>query len=510
MGLLPKYIKTIFSNNTDPAINESNKNKVENQLEYLTDQGNGNFTETQENKGNIATLESRLSNAIGKDSLSEVQDARVSDEYGAFPTLKDRCDNTDSKLANPDRSDANRFVGSTKPGDVFNDDVSNYTILNATGSNDTTNVKIGSQAIRATFGASATNPVIRREGVNLDFTKLLNGETSPDSDFVKVALYVSNVSALSGTNVSLALSQGATYDGANVIFLNIPVAGLSNGWNYPDLKKSINTTIGSGSFSGIQSWQIQLANNAGFSGEYITAQLFYNVKADPIDPNIPNALQENDKRIALMEAGELYVGPEFGVNKIKFIDGVNPSLSFVNQYSSFTAIAKVQSRGGNDAGRLVWNKVGTDIKAEVNNSVVNLLGIDEGTRSAPMSISNEDFVTFKLHVDSGDVTLFAYKNNEPIPVIIKGTTTPSIGNIKIADFNIINPYDIDFVSTTELNHAATASFADEAGSLNAVYKNGAFAVDELPWGTYGLDTSNGDVYFKISGNQMIQVNGVIV
>lgn len=69
MGILSKYIKTIWSNNTDPAINETNKNKVENQLEILTDQVNDNYEQGQTNKNNVSTLNSKVSNIINTSNV---------------------------------------------------------------------------------------------------------------------------------------------------------------------------------------------------------------------------------------------------------------------------------------------------------------------------------------------------------------------------------------------------------------------------------------------------------
>lgn len=341
--------------------------------------------------------------------VSDADRINVLDTDGNFTATKVEgvLDEIDKKIRNAQSITPNDVVGNTTPGDIFNDGIANYSVINATGTDDATNVKIGDKAIRATFGASATSPLIRREGVNLDFTKLKNGENSPDSDFVEMALYVSNVSALNG-DVALALSQGATYDDTNVIFLVRSASSLVNGWNYIDFKKSINTTVGAGSFSGIQSWQIQLSNNAGFAGEYITAQLFYNVKADPDDPNKPNVFQENGVRIGELNSGEYYAGLEFGVNKIKELSTSTTdvdSVLLIPEYENFEIFTqRIQDATTSNLYGAVWyqdanNNITVSIQAEK-------LLIEKTEAGSTTSIFTDEFP-----INPGDKVEYEFKKD---------------------------------------------------------------------------------------------------
>lgn len=546
MSILSKYIKTIWSNNTDPAINETNKNKVENQLETLTDQVNDNYDQGQENKNSISSLLSRLLNAIGKDSLSEVQDARNSAAKGInYTVLDDRLEAIDSEIVdardsavkskvftdiderleeieqdkvnaidNSFYADINAYYGNVKTADDFQDE-SLWTIISGSQTVDTTNVKIGNNSIRITETDNTASALRSKlDGISLDFSTLNNGKPSTDDDYIILPIYISDASFVA--DIQFAFSQDSIFSTTNIknIVFN---SGFVTGWNYLKAKKSTASTGGTGSWSGIQSIRITWTSVSNALNQYVSFQLIQLVKKDPL-ADYPNPFQKFGAREFAINSGEWFVGEEFGKVILKELGngGLNERFALLGtkNFSNFTAYRKTIVDGSSDTGNLSFYVDASNFATlQINNVSTNEVRfeiVESGVSTiynANLDTSNGDIVELFLIKDGTNI--IAKARNGVAESIISQTATLGSGVLANGIRSVEQSYILSS-SITEISHAHHCDISETSKRLLSPQKNGAFIASELEVNQIGFDYANYRTYTKFSDGTLAYVQWTTV
>jgi hypothetical protein len=286
--------------------------------------------------------------------------------------------------------------------DLYFQTETNWTSGAGTQSADSTNVLWGDYSLKILENdASAGTLYSDLNGITLDLTKTIDGNTSLNSDFIRLIFYVSDANAVNG-NVAFNFSQGASYDGGNRI--SYVATTVSTGWNYLNIAKSDFSPVGAGVFSGIQSIRLAWKSNAGYQNEYISFQLVQLVRVDPDDSTqysyfqkqIDNGVYQNTITWAGTE--ESILGVEN--NKVRWkLLGTNADINaytFSKNYSTndnFIYSSTMITGSATDASRMYFyiddeNYVGVFLEAntitlrkEVSNSITDdsdTLDLDEG------------------------------------------------------------------------------------------------------------------------------------
>ncbi len=192
--------------------------------------------------------------------------------------------------------------------------IGNWTQIEGTLSADGTNKKTGSYGVKIEESDNTSSYLIADlNSISLDLTKFEDGSASTTSDFITMAVYVSDISALyDGNCIWIKISVNAEFDNTDFYQFILTRSSLSTGWNYISVQKSSFAVVdGSPSWSGVQSIRVQWRSNDSNMGEYITIDALQMVRNDPSD-NKPNPFQEEidgtNTRIFEVSSGTPFLG----------------------------------------------------------------------------------------------------------------------------------------------------------------------------------------------------------
>lgn len=142
---------------------------------------------------------------------------------------------------------------------------------------DSINVLIGSGSVKIPVkdDLQAARAIVKTapEGQLFDFTKFPDGSLSAVGDYIRLVCYISDVTKVTYVVVFFMCASG--------YFYTLWSAGLVNGWNYLELKKSSAPISGSPDWSAVSNIQTQWFNNPSANGTYISFQLLEMVRQDP-------------------------------------------------------------------------------------------------------------------------------------------------------------------------------------------------------------------------------------
>lgn len=525
-----QYIRTFWNDNMAPAIKALNLNKIESKMEEVVDetisntskidaqqvQINNIVTESTDNSEVIAARTSIFKGetfgSLGlrlediEENADDITDDRLSDDPG----------NIKSNVYNSQLYDAERWSVNQKTIDDGQDE-SLWTAGIGAFSVDTANVKLGKQSLRLTENDNTAGALtVNKNNLSLDLTELESGESSDDSDYIFVPVYVSVASLVNF--IIIGFSQDTVYSGANSKEVSVLGTSLVDGWNYLKILKSSATTSGSGSWSGIQSIQFRWNSLASASGAYVSFQLIQLVKKHPTLAQ-PEYFQEGGEVKAEASVIDWMIAKEF--EKWVYIP-LNPvglvpdSLLFNDTFIDFTINQARVFNVTSDAYTTWWVDASNNIQALINPGGVVTLRINETgnpqkniTRTIP-ALSSEDLIVYNLTKKGENVSLSVSVNGKEYEPLT-GITTLISSEGKMAIGSTSNTRRVLETSIGSPKfHADTCNSAGSANRLEVKEKNGAFTSDELSYGELGLDKSNDRLYMKYSNTQVIYFTGTVI
>jgi len=416
--------------------------------------------------------------------------------------------------------DPNIFVGNTKLGDDFQDESAwSLTAGTASKANDTSVKLLGKSSVKITNDSAGAQLIrIDLNNINLDLDTLSNGEASPDTDFLYLAVRPSDVNMISAGDSAFAYRffDNATAGSGNENRYNVGDEITLSDWNFIPIKKNTSSPS-SGDLSAVQSIRIQFNVEAGYQNETVNFQLIQLVKADPIDPNIPNPFQKNGERVALPNT-DIYVGPEFGENVIKQLDNslvVINAIEFTKQFDDFIAGSRLSSSATNLWGLVWWVDPQNYVSLVIEGSSFRLRVREGGVNSDEtkiLSYTANTKLSLTLEKDGANLIGKLSTGEE-----IKNTTTLSGGvlalPVRVGDFSTYNSAFI-----TELPFAARAGVADVARSLeeqpfidvslNSIQSIPTGAITRLEFDL--VDDDNGRIINDGAGTYTITESGIYI
>jgi len=365
------------------------------------------------------------------------------------------------------------YYGNTKLADDFQD-ASLWSNIAGTQSTDTVNVVLGNQALRITENDGVGGLLYsNKNNAPLDFTILTNSETATDNDIIVIDIFVSNVAAVNllGSGVRVIFDKSVNNAGTDYKFHIFD--NLVTGKNRVYLAKTAWTTVGSINWNEIGSMQFGWESNAGFSGEYVTAQLIQLVKKDPV-LDIPNPLQRFGVVDFNITDGDWFVGIEFGELVLANLQNVGSEASLIGTegFRDFTIYSKVTSRVDENAMRTApsWVVDGANyIRTLIDGDTLYLITSVSGVATSitvPLTTSLGDSFDFKLVKSGTIVSLTTVKNgdiNNPI-TLLGSFTNDSIGYLGVTT-TTYGQGKVEALSITEITHAHHADIAEVAKSL---------------------------------------------
>lgn len=399
-----------------------------------------------------------LETYVIKDSLPN------SDDYNNFQGAYDAIQDTFSL-------DLAKAYGEVKTADDGQDESLWAIDLRATAiTADTVNNVLGNQAVSMTLSANSGTHSIVKEGISLDFNTLNNGQDSPQSDFIVVAVRCTDVLSVTGsTAISVRFSQDPVYSGTNSETINIDASLLTSGeWLYYPIKKTNSGTSGTGKWDGIQSIRFSAQANAGFAGEEVEFQYFQLVKSNA-SGTAPNPLESQGGSII---TGEHVVVEEFGSINLKSLDTVTSkgAIVFDNEYNNFTAYCECVNDGATSTRMDLIsafidesNYIFVDIEADKPRLIITEGGsanVMTGTEN--IGLVNGGKVSLTLTKKETEVFVNLISNGKLFQ--LSGVT--SLNNLKLAKSEQAGQLNsTTALSITEIAHAYHADIAEVAGKV---------------------------------------------
>lgn len=415
-----------------------------------------------------------------------------------------------NKIDNSFYADLHAYYGNTKLLDDFQDGTP-WTVSNGVESDDTTNVKIGSQSIRAT-AAGATSLITNQNNASFDFSILNNGETSTDSDYIYFVIYIEDVAQVTQSSSFIAFSQDASYAGANFKAYTFSTE-LATGWNYLKLLKSDFSTSGTGAWSGIQSIRIAIQTTGAI---YYSTQLIQLVKKDP-SSTVPNPFQRNGVADFTINSGEWFIGKEYGeilIKELSLTASVSIPLQSIITYTDCIMYAKMRSEANFINRYLTFYIDGNNhFYVWSNDTQLRLTTVIAGattTYDTTFVSAADDIVEFKVVKESTKLKVTAYVNGDyNTPYYNEADFSPtSAGTLGLGRTTASQYYY--GASISDMRHAHHSDIAEVAKTVPIKTNAGVFVSDELKYGEFGLDTSNNRLYMKYSATQVIYFGGTVV
>jgi hypothetical protein len=303
----------------------------------------------------------------------------------------------------------------------------NYTSVSGTQSAETSNLKVGSEALRVlendNTGSSLTSI---RSGISLNLAKFNDGSASSTSDVITVCFFVSDVNAVN--YISLYLKTDLTN------YFVYSIYGLATGYNYIDLPKSSFTATNSPTWSSITEIEILWRSYDNRQDEYVSYNYIQLVRKDPSSA-APNPFQYNNNGTRTRDyeiiTGNWFVGEELSNIVFRDLDTSDYHLlsaSGGSTYTNFTARMKAVCANTGCTG-FGWTLAygGADyISTVVRSDLLYVVTQNEGTQSVSCSVSSGDIIEYVMRKSGTIVSVEVYKNNSNIPVCaLSGTFTPT-------------------------------------------------------------------------------------
>ena len=351
---------------------------------------------------------------------------------------------------------------------------------------DSINVKLGVRSlslIKADNLASGVGAVA--DNLNIDLTKLANGESSPDTDYINIVFYISDVTKVdSSIGVVLSLGANTVFNPDNRYRVLI-TQGLVTGWNYAKIRKVNFTKLGVVDWSSIKSLQIFWQSTINAQSAYVSFQLVQLVKKDPLSA-YPNPFQRFGVRDFAINSGEWFVGLEDGEIIWR---NLNPStitaaLAGAKIYKDCIIAVIQKIKTVNQSAIFSWYRdINNRIDVYIGTGVMYVQEHSGGVSthsSAAYPCVVGDNLRFVFAKTGTSVSLQVYKNNGTVPLILTKSITVSgdgylaIGGITSAPTTILS------ASITTTEHASHADVAEVALSApnsmngNKVYGNATY------------------------------------
>lgn len=368
---------------------------------------------------------------------------------------------------------------------LFQSDETTYVSTHGTQSNDTTNIKIGSQSLKLLENDNIAGFVqSKREAITLDLSIFADGSASATSDYIRFCFDVSDVTKIdtsAGKGVFIWLDQAATYVGGNGLYYSI-VTGLVTGWNYIDVPKSSFSTLGTGAWSGIRTLVINWTSLINSQNAYVSFQSIQLVRKDPLS-SYPNPFQHKENGVYVRDfsihSGFWFVGLEFGEivcrnlnlplattgtgSTVSSLVGTKPYTDFIIRQKAITKIAQSCARVGLEFD--ASNRIYVGMAANILYLIKTVAGVNTFVSRA-LTVANRDSIEYVLKRVGTTVTLQAIKNNDysntneltiEVAFAIQGyLCVPEATNEIVT---------IKALSITTIEHADHASKSDWAASV---------------------------------------------
>lgn len=392
-----------------------------------------------------------------------------------------------NKIINSTYITASKYIGSVgQQDDPIN---SEYTTVLGTQSQDTTNIKVGSEALKITEDDNVAGYLSSKKTVVYDYSILNDGTVFDSDDYFNFIAHISNAALTQDLKIIFRT------DASNYFTITINTGLVTGHKTYSVLKSSAVATL-SPDWINITEIEIGWTSLTSAINEFVTFNTFLPVKKDP-SIAISNPFQVFGEKDLGIITGDWFIGNEFGKCAWKLLSGSGDfdALEGQNNFTNFIATAEIQSGGGNDVGFLSWKAAGETITIQVNNDELTLTTLAEGVQAMPLPIDTLDFVYFKLEKKGTIVKASAYVNNNisDIPQL-SGTTSETSGILAIGNRTVALPVLYKSATITEMSHVDHSSISEFSKSTQIIYKAGAFTPNELSFGVLGIDTTNNRLY----------------
>lgn len=389
---------------------------------------------------------------------------------GGAPAINDtNLNNNEGKTKELDDTIANSFnmspetyiINVGQQDDPIN---SEYTIVLGTQSADTTNKKVGNEALRITENDNVAGFLSSKKTVSYDYSVLNNGSDFANDDYFNFIVNISDVS----------LTQDLIFifrtDASNFYTITIN-SGLVTGSKTYSVLKSLAVATLSPDWADVTEIEIGWTSVINAINEFVVFNTFLPVIKDASSSK-PNPFQ----RLGVVEGtpdNDYFVGFEFGRAKIKYLGTVDnvTSLKFASSYVNFVASVTTKSSVSSIRIRgLVWH-VDTNnyIMVYFLNDEMRLLIILFGNstiHAVPFPINANDVVNFTLTKNTNGIEAVAtinWKESKNITVDNDYATT-IFGNLAIPSEST-RVADILSASITEISHAHHSDVAEAAKIL---------------------------------------------
>lgn len=344
-------------------------------------------------------------------------------------------------------ADADRYVGNVF--EVVACEQSEEQATLTTGTYTTSNVKIGSQAILSTLGG---NSVIAIDFDSpRDFSKLNDGTTVTDDDWILVPVYVAGT-----VPTTLVVEINKTQD---VDEFQANVGSIVSGFQVLKIKRSSFVVTGSPSWSDLDTFRMFSIGGDGTTQITIEkVQIYKDLNGAP-NPFQKNGIAERTP------VGAWFVGKEFNNNVIKYLGfGGYATLTSSKTYDNFIATLSVTAQeSGFRIKDLEMRVDGSNyIRASIEANVLTLTVRENAVNTlyeTPITVSVGETVDFVLEKQDSSVILTAYHNNQ----VYKLSGNTNLNGLT----NLIGSYaDVKQIynsfSVTEISHAHHADIAEIA------------------------------------------------
>ncbi len=330
---------------------------------------------------------------------------------------------------------------------------------------DTVNALINAKSVKLKPSSDNEGVVNITQTFNTkDLSKLNNGQMFENNDYVYLSFYISSMDLIKdGTNLYVDFRDVNNAQLAYAMLKN----NLNQGWNYIKAKKS--EFNGSGDFTQIKSANFWFSHNAGQANEFISFQLLQLIKNDPLE-DYPNPFQKNGKRELAINAGEWFVGYEYGKLVCKSLTkGVNllESLILNKSFKNFVMTGEKQIETNSPHHLFGWKTNTFLVRTYVGNNNLTIIRINNGVVDVVtipnIVLTKGDIVKSVITKKDNNFEIKTYRNNELVNDFkFNHNCEDDDGQMFMSTF--IDKYLLS-MSITELTHAHHANVADVAKSL---------------------------------------------
>ncbi|MDD4565515.1 MAG: BppU family phage baseplate upper protein [Eubacteriales bacterium] len=356
-----------------------------------------------------------------------------------------------------------------------------------TADSDFTNVRLGSQSLKVANDSELAKTLVASKMTDVDLTKF-NGELeSTINDFIVLAFYTSDITALP-ENAAMRVSFEQSTGNRMTKVINKADFTLSDfdGWHIVEMQKSSFTAEGTGSWEGITKISLEWECIAGKTGAYVSFQLLQLIRKHPeLTESCLFQRQINGVWVAELQTGDYCswaIADIYGDVVCKRIidrQSSNPrKLTGTIPYKDFTAMATVKAVQNGNCDGIGWevdqfnyiycfvgmgSYVSIYYKSTQGEGYVEQLPLQSG-------IVAGDEVKWVMRKKGSTITVEIYRNKALSPETILTIETSHTEGYFIASIPAYGYGEPPFsellsASITATGFAARAGFADEAETV---------------------------------------------